>query len=280
MTNNHKDNNTCPSCGFAIELDYCSKCGEQKLNGSLRSLKNIVFDFAEDLTSLNGKFWKSVLLLSFKPGHYDYNYHIGKRVNYTKPVTLFLLINILFILFSPFTDFFVNLYDQLNLQPYSAWIAEGFNNRLLQLDMSYEEFSLRYDQLVIVLSRTLIILQVPIFMLFVSVFFYKKDYYLSDHFIFALNAHSWLLLASVVLQVSFTGLNYVFSFIGLDINVFNIYYTTHKILIVLYLLFAAKKLYQFNWLRTISTVFILLFALRLSHTAFRFVQFLITAYSV
>lgn len=270
----------CPSCGAIIEVNFCSHCGEKKMDASLRSFKHIIMDGAEDLTSINGKLWRSVGMLCLRPGSYDYNYHVGRRVKYYKPVSLFLIINIIFIIFSPLTDFYVNLDDQLNLQPYSALINEPFLEYLNKAGITINDFNIKYDQAVKVLSRSLIILEVPIFMIFVSFLFYKKDFFLSDHFIFALNTHAWLMVWSVVLINILKTVEMLLGVANISFVAFKFYYPLFPIGLIFYMLFAAKKLYQFSWLRTVLTTIVLLSSLSISHLAYRFIQFLITVYIV
>jgi len=278
---NKQDNiKKCPSCSSGMGENYCSNCGERKLDSSLRSVKHIVGDIFEDLFSFDSKLWRTVKLLLINPGQFEYNYHLGIRKNHMKPVGLFFIVNILFVLFSPLNDFYVSLNDQLNLQPYSSYVKEFFNQYLLNNNLNYQEVTLKYDQMVKVLSRTLIILEVPIFMFFISIVCYRKDRYASDHFMFALNTHTWLLLWIVVSSIVFKSLGDFLGFIGVY-NIFEIiYFQTLHIGFVTYVLFAVKRMYQFTWLRTIASVIILMTAFALSHIIYRFLQFVITLLSI
>ena len=270
----------CPSCGSDMGENYCSNCGERKLDSSLRSVKHIAGDIFEDLFSFDSKLWRTVKVLLVSPGRYEYNYHLGIRKKYMKPVGLFFIVNILFVLFSPLNDFYVSLNDQLNLQPYSANLKEFFIQYLHNNNLNYQEVALKYDQMVKVLSRSLIILQVPIFMFFVSIICYRKDRYASDHFIFSLNTHTWLLAWVVILSIVFQTLGYLLEFIGVY-NMFDaIFFQALHIGFIVYALLAVKRMYQFTWLRAITSVLLLMAAFAISHVTYRFLQFVITLLSL
>ena len=100
--------NQCKSCGAEQTGRYCPECGEQRLNPELRSAGHIVKQLFTELTDLNGKFWLSLKTLISQPGKFDKDYSIGRRKIYIKPITLFLLINVVFVMFATLSDFFVN----------------------------------------------------------------------------------------------------------------------------------------------------------------------------
>ncbi len=267
----------CVTCQATLTGKYCSACGEQTLNPKLRSLHYIFSDLIEVLTSVDGKLWRTIKSITLKPGQLEYDYHIGRRVCYLKPITLFFVINVLFVMFSPITDFYVNLYDQITLQAYSPHIKAYLDEYLLAKQITYNEFEQNYNQLVIVLARSLIILQVPLYALVCSVIFFNRKYYSGDYFNFSLNFHTWLLIWIVAAMAPAFIVAIFVEFFDLPIDPNRIYFLLLPIGISIYLLFAARKMFQLSWLQCGIRVVLLLIAYRICHTTFRFFQFIITA---
>ena len=267
--------NKCISCGHSSVKNYCANCGEKRLTPELRSVKHIASDVIENLTSYDGKIWRTLLTLFCKPGALDYNYHIGKRVNYLKPVTLFLIINVLFVIFSPLTDFYVNFRDQTVLQPYSKLLTPYLLNYIEQNGMEVADFSEKYDQLVVVLARSLIILQVPFFALFSFAVLFSKKHYVSDYFIFSLNLHSWWMIWIVFLQLPAALFASLLSLFG-NITPMDLYFPLLSIGKCIYLIVAIRVLFGFPWWRVLISIPIIMMFYIMSHYIFRFLQLVIT----
>lgn len=266
----------CKSCHATQTGKYCPECGEVKLSPELRSFRYILKDLATEISDVDGKLWRTLRTLLFHPGQIDYDYSIGRRRIYIKPVTLFLLINVGYVMFATLTDFFVSFYDQLSLQGYSSLVKPYVMNYIEQSGIGYAEFAERYNQLVKVLARSLIIIQVPFFALFMALICYKRDLYSGDYLTFALNYHSWILILFVV------GVypdQFIRWFNQLGILPIGLPYIQWWIIFggkILYASFAMKTMFQFNWLNVLWRVPLVIVAYYISHTIYRFIQLLIT----
>lgn len=271
------ENLTCVSCGHTMPDKYCGNCGEERLNPELRSIKHIIKDLITDLTSLDSKLWNTTRTLLLKPGSFDHDYHLGRRINYIKPITLFLLINVAYVMFSPITDFYVSFYNQLNSQGYSAQVKPYLIEYIAHHKMTLDEFETLYDQLVTVLARSLIILQVPIFALFATLLCWKKHYFSADYFVFSLNFHSWLLVWIIFLQLPAGFIQLLLEFFNVADVISSVYYISLPIGLIIYLWLSAKQLFKFSFWQLTWRVPLLFVFFILSHYAFRFLQLLITA---
>ena len=123
-----EESKTCVSCGAEVTGRFCVRCGEQQLDPELRALSHLAKDFIEGLTSVDGKLMRTLQYLFLKPGQLDFDYHIGKRSPYIKPITLFLLINVFFVSFASITDFYLIFSDQLNAQLYTPFVRENIGH--------------------------------------------------------------------------------------------------------------------------------------------------------
>lgn len=87
-----RNDNECQNCGFRVEVEYCSKCG-QKNTETRQSFTHLVGHFAEDLTHYDGAFWKTIKYLLFRPAKLTKEYLEGHRMRYVPPVKLYIFIS-------------------------------------------------------------------------------------------------------------------------------------------------------------------------------------------
>lgn len=270
----------CASCRAPLQGDFCSQCGERKLVPQLRQFGHLLGDFAKDITSLDGKLVRSFAHLLFFPGRSELNFHRGARVQFMKPIALFLLINVIFVTLMPLTDFFLTYSDQQR-QFYSPVMQQWLQSHIAASGLTEQVFSNNYDQLVKVLARSIIIVSVPFLLPFVVLMFRDKRYFLSDHFVFALNVWGWWLLWMLVSWWSSWSLAYVAQWaFDFDLNPYRFNGTIALIGLVVYLYLAITKMYQHNWWQTLLKMPVIIIGVAVSHMMFRFVQFVVTVWSV
>jgi hypothetical protein len=79
----------CANCEAPVDGRYCANCGQPA--HVHRSLVHVAEEFLHGLTHFDGKAWKTLPLLLFRPGKLTHDYVHGKRARYVPPVALFLL---------------------------------------------------------------------------------------------------------------------------------------------------------------------------------------------
>lgn len=85
----------CPNCGTLIAGNFCQGCG-QAAHLHVPSAREFLHEFIAHYVALEGKLWKSVALLLFRPGRLTRDYIEGKRVRYVEPLRLYLSFSIIF----------------------------------------------------------------------------------------------------------------------------------------------------------------------------------------
>lgn len=93
------ENNSCLNCGGRLESNYCAQCGQSR--DIHRSLGAIWHDFSHGVLHFEGKFWRTLPKLVFKPGVLTRDYIAGKRAQYISPMALFLFS--IFMMFAVFS---------------------------------------------------------------------------------------------------------------------------------------------------------------------------------
>ncbi|MGL4543731.1 MAG: DUF3667 domain-containing protein [Polymorphobacter sp.] len=79
----------CANCAAPVAGRFCANCGQPA--HVHRSLLHVGEEFLHGLTHFDGKAWKTLPLLLFRPGKLTRDYVEGKRARYVPPVALFLL---------------------------------------------------------------------------------------------------------------------------------------------------------------------------------------------
>jgi hypothetical protein len=78
----------CPNCGASYRGSFCPSCGQKA--HLHRSLAEIGHDIMHGVLHLDGKLWKTLPLLAFKPGELTRRYIAGERAKFVSPIAMFL----------------------------------------------------------------------------------------------------------------------------------------------------------------------------------------------
>ena len=87
----------CPNCGAMLMGEYCASCGQSAMDMQ-RPFWTLIKDVLDNVFSLDGRLWRTVPALIFRPGHVTRSYLDGKRARYVPPFRLFLIASVLFFL--------------------------------------------------------------------------------------------------------------------------------------------------------------------------------------
>jgi hypothetical protein len=78
----------CENCGAQLHGEHCYACG-QPTKGLVRHFGSILGDFADTVFNVDGRIFRTLGPLLFKPGFLSLEYFAGRRVRYVSPVRLF-----------------------------------------------------------------------------------------------------------------------------------------------------------------------------------------------
>lgn len=215
----------CKNCLTLLLGAFCHVCGQKEVLDQDRRLRHLVELFIAELVSLDGKFWRSLRGM-FKPGFLAREYLQGRRVPYLSPVSIFLLVNVLYFLVPVLNDFDLPFSDQMpghiivqldkfkdasperkeriakaGGQLHSSWSVpwvQAWLKREQAIDPSVDINTLarRFDSKSGDISKLLIVLHVPFLALALMLMFWRKKLYFAEHFVVAL-----VLFASILFAV-------------------------------------------------------------------------------
>lgn len=85
----------CANCWATLIGNYCYDCG-QGARLHVPSAREFLHEFIAHYVALEGRLWKSLGLLIFRPGRLTREYIEGRRVRYIEPLRLYLTFSIIF----------------------------------------------------------------------------------------------------------------------------------------------------------------------------------------
>lgn len=214
-----------------MQGDYCHVCGQKNILDQDRRFRHLIELFLAELFSLDGKFWRSIAAI-FKPGFLASEYLAGRRSPYLSPVSIFLLVNVLYFVFPVLNDFDLPFSDQVpgrismqleqfkdasperlermkksGGQLHSPWTTPWIEKRLKQRQLHDPRYRLDtmardFDNKSAEVSKLLIIVHVPFLAWALILMFWRSGKYYAEHFVVALVTFSTLLLAiQIVLPI-------------------------------------------------------------------------------
>jgi Protein of unknown function (DUF3667) len=99
----------CKNCGNHFVDNYCSHCGQKAFEANDRHIIALFGELLHFVTHFEGSFWTSLKTMLMKPGQMSLDYCNGVRKKYFKPVSMFLFIVVLYLVFPGFLGLNVSL---------------------------------------------------------------------------------------------------------------------------------------------------------------------------
>jgi len=91
----HAPATLCANCGTPVTSNFCPSCG-QETTLHVPSAGEFLHEFVGHYVALEGKLWKSLVLLLFRPGRLTLEYLQGRRARYVLPLRLYLTFSLVF----------------------------------------------------------------------------------------------------------------------------------------------------------------------------------------
>jgi hypothetical protein len=267
----------CKNCSTELIGNYCHQCGQAAADPR-KSVKEVFVSLLAAFINWDGKLFRTIRLLLFKPGILTAYYLQGKRQAYHEPLRLFL--------FSSFIFFFLLIFQLTNLEKNTRQLNfYALNDTTVIVQMPWYTdtlygYTIRNDEIInlesntsdVVLSKNILSdfiyrfksnisyifwFSLPLFALALKII-YRKKYFLWDHWIFSLHFYSFVFIISILVLL-----------IQITLNLFHLSsetITEWLVILVLisswaYSITAQKNVYQESWKKTIAKNLILGFIL-------------------
>jgi hypothetical protein len=180
----------CGNCGAALGGPFCSQCGEKKISAKDYSIRHVIEETLAEFAHFDSKFLRTLKLLFTQPGQLSKAFFHGGRSRYTKPLTLFIIINVIF--------FFVQPHTGLLPYKYGQYMSErGHIGRVLAhlraTGESSKSYEARFNANLQNQKKSLLIVSVPVLALFMTIAFAGSGRTYAEHLIFSVEVYAFLL---------------------------------------------------------------------------------------
>ena len=186
----------CPNCDALLHGRYCSDCGQRKPRPGDYSTLGFLGDAFKAIFSVDGKTLRTLRGLLTQPGRLTLDHFQGRRAKYLKPIQLFLLVNVIFLLIAIWTGLFdFKLGEYLQEGPPSPALARRLvAQQVAEKGVSFEDYAAAFDRQGELLLKSLIFLLVPLLALVSWVLNHRRRRYYAEHLVFSMHFYSFFWL--------------------------------------------------------------------------------------
>ncbi len=217
---------------------------------------------AHFITHLEGTLFTTLRTIFSKPGKLSLDYCNGIRKKYFKPLSLFILLVILYLFFPVFEGLNMKMEYYPNQDLYGAYAQRKIDAKSNELGLTISELSEKFHVKSEKTSKFLLIVIIPFTaLLFFGLAFFKRKYFF-DHIVFAAEVNSVYLLWGFLLLPLLISLINLLAY-WLSGTYFSFYDRILGILIYsglsVYLAIAVKRFYAFKWWQSLLFVIVFFF---------------------
>jgi hypothetical protein len=214
-------NGHCHNCDAAVSGNFCASCGQETVL-HVASAREFLHEFIGHYVALEGKLWKTLALLLFRPGRLTAEYIGGRRARYVQPLRIYLTFSILFFALLRYSAHDVNLGASHGAQPPAASSAavavdadaSRFKTDIGQLDPAWEqrmrqiwdlpesEKASLFQSAVFSYVPYAVFGMMPLFALYLKLLYLGSGRRYGEHLLFALHANAFAFVMFGLLLVT------------------------------------------------------------------------------
>jgi hypothetical protein len=151
---------------------------------------HVVEEAIGEFTHFDSRFLRTLKLLFTQPGQLSNAYFHGGRSRYTKPLTLFIIINVIFFFAQPHTGLFGYKYAEYTT---NRAHAADVRDHLSQSGESQQSYAARFDANLQNQKKSLLIVSVPVLALLMAILFVGSGRTYAEHLVFSVQVYAFLL---------------------------------------------------------------------------------------
>lgn len=238
---------TCKNCNHEFEGKYCNQCGQKSYTDQDKSLSHLFEEIFHFLTHFEGTFLNTLKAVLFRPGKLSSDYCDGIRKKYFKPISFYLMIIVLYLIFPLFQGLNMEMKYYRNISAFGSYIEHQIEEKITKEGITEAQLSEKFHKVSEKTSKILLLLFIPFTALFLYLLYFQKKRFAFDNFILATEINIFYLL---VFYILFPVFYYFF------VELSGLFMTENGIAVVIvsgfwiYSTLVLKKVMHENWLMT------------------------------
>jgi Protein of unknown function (DUF3667). len=264
----------CVVCRAPITTSFCARCGERRASDRKYTLLHFGHDLLADFAQLDGTVLRTLKQLVTRPGELTAAYMRGERIPYMKPLQLFVLVSVVYFVAASVSG--ARTFDTpLNLQyGYGGrHVVRLVDERIAQRKTTFDAYATTFDDASTSQAKSLVIVMVPFFALFVGAIESGKRRFALHHLIFSLHVYTALLVLSIFVDVLLAESmrwysRWTHTTIGAT-TIDAVLTTTVLVAMFTYLVFALRVAYGDRWRAAVPKALVLLLAIGIALRLYR-----------
>ena len=184
----------CKNCNHAFTGKYCNSCGEKVYSEKDKFVWHLFEEGLHFITHFDGTFFNTLKKIFTKPGQLSVDYCNGKRKTYFKPLSLFLLLVVLYLLFPMFEGLNMKLYYHTHHPLYGNYARRMVIDIMTQKHLADGQVEPLFHPKSEKVSKFLLLILLPLTALFFWLLTYKKRKYFFDQMVFSAEINCMYLL--------------------------------------------------------------------------------------
>ncbi len=189
---------SCQNCEAELVDEYCHRCGQQAITPHHYALGHFLKHALHDLTHFDSKIFRSIFPLLFKPGFLTAEYLAGRQKSYIKPITMFVLVNLVFFLVVHRMGMLNWTFEGITGGPHGALAKRLVAEKIATQQVLEEEFVAHFNQVLRYNQKSMFFFLIPLFAVTLKVFYLRQRRYYVEHLIFSIHFHSYFLIFVVI----------------------------------------------------------------------------------
>lgn len=191
---------TCRNCVNTHTGSYCNKCGEKVITAHDKSIGHIAEEVFHFFTHFDNSFFNSFRTIVASPGKFSHDYCNGSRKKYYKPVSLFFLLIVVYLLFPGAFPGGLNMplgqYLHRNGMAFTTQMTEA---KMARLDIDFDTLAELYQHKSHTVSKLMLLTLLPLSAFALAALHPRKAVYY-DNFILATELNSFFLVCAFMIM--------------------------------------------------------------------------------
>jgi len=267
----------CKNCGSQFHGNYCNECGEKVYTDKDKKISHIFEEAFHFITHLDGKFFTTLKLFFTKPGFVSKEYSEGKRKKYFKPVSLFLIAVVVYLLFPLLQGMNISFGSHLvnNNEMHIYYSKELALHKMEKHHLSEQQLAEKFDHTSPKFAKILLLVMLPLTALTLSLIFKRKKKFFFDHFILATELNTiFIFIFFLILPLAILLLSLIINR-NIEIGDYLYYSIIQIVLFFIIVITAFRRFYAVSFRTAFSTSLLFLLGYFIALFIYRQIVFLL-----